>query len=152
MLGSFEISCFTHLWRVFRITNILRLSAADKTARDGSLALAKNIVHSPHSHSPIIEITASCLNYIFLSEESGIRPRTATQGIPWMSHSATLLWTDDGELHLYCDEEHAKIISSDLPVGQPLWGAVDVVGNCIQIKSEILDQGNASNINNSAGT
>lgn len=61
-----------------------------------------------------------------------------------MSHSATLLLMEDGNLHLYCDEEHAQIIGSDLPVGQDLWGAVDVAGSCVQIKSEMLDPGNAS--------
>ena len=92
----------------------------------------------------ILQITESSKLYFYLREESGIRPRTATQRVPWMSHSATLLLTEDGNLHLYCDEEHAQIISSDLPVGHPLWGAVDVAGSCVQIKSEMLDPGNAS--------
>ena len=67
--------------------------------------------------------------------------RTGTLPHNWdisMSDSAALYLTAEGELHLYCDEEYARHLASGLPVHKPLWGAVDVFGNCVQLKSELL--------------
>ena len=49
-----------------------------------------------------------------------------------------LLVTTNGQLHLFLDGRHRKEITTGLPVDTPLWGAADVYGRCIEIKSEIL--------------
>ena len=48
-----------------------------------------------------------------------------------------LLLTTDGELHVYHDGQHTKKVASHLPVNHHLWGAVDVLGICIKIKSDL---------------
>ena len=62
-----------------------------------------------------------------------------------MSKSAALFLTKDGDLHLYCDEMYAKTLQTGLPVDEPLYGGVDVLGCCVQIKSEILRHPDMSN-------
>lgn len=58
-----------------------------------------------------------------------------------MSLSAALLLTPDGDLYLYCDEIlYSDKLKSGLLVGQRLWGAVDVYGCCVQLKSETLSR------------
>ena len=57
-----------------------------------------------------------------------------------MSDSAALFLANNGDLHLYCDGEYATQLKSGLPVDKHLWGAVDVSGACVQIKSEILSR------------
>ena len=52
--------------------------------------------------------------------------------------SVGLLVTPNGQLHLYLDGQHRKMIATGLPVNVPLWGAADIHGPCIKIKSEIL--------------
>ena len=49
-----------------------------------------------------------------------------------------LLLTAEGHLHIYHDGRHTKNVATGLPVNHHLWGAVDVYGNCIKIKSELL--------------
>ena len=49
-----------------------------------------------------------------------------------------LLITIHGDLHLYIDRNHAKKIATGLPVNKPLWGAVDALGSCTKVKSDIL--------------
>ena len=49
-----------------------------------------------------------------------------------------LLISTDGQLHMYIDGRHSECIASGLPVNKPLFGAVDVYGNCTKIKSEYL--------------
>ena len=49
-----------------------------------------------------------------------------------------LLLTSDGQLHVYHDGRHTKKVATSLPVNHHLWGAVDVLGNCTKIKSELL--------------
>ena len=55
-----------------------------------------------------------------------------------ISKSLCLYLTPNGELHIYFDGKHKKKMESDLPVDVPLWGAVDVSGKCVQIKSHLL--------------
>ena len=62
-----------------------------------------------------------------------------------MSKSAALLLTENGDLHLYCDEMYVERLQTGLPVGEPLYGGVDVLGCLMQIKSEILSRPNPSN-------
>ena len=52
--------------------------------------------------------------------------------------SVGLLISTHGDLHLYLNGHHAKKIATRLPVNKPLWGAVDVVGSCTKVKSDIL--------------
>ena len=54
------------------------------------------------------------------------------------NQSVGLLVTTNGQLHLYLDGRHVQEVATGLPVTTPLWGAVDVFGNCTKIKSEIL--------------
>ena len=54
------------------------------------------------------------------------------------NQSVGLLVTTNGQLHLYLDGRHVQEVATGLPVTTPLWGAVDVYGNCLKIKSEIL--------------
>ena len=49
-----------------------------------------------------------------------------------------LLISTNGQLHVYIDGRHSECIASGLPVNKPLFGAVDVCGKCIKIKSEFL--------------
>ena len=49
-----------------------------------------------------------------------------------------VLLTSDGQLHIYHDGRHTKMVATNLPVNHHLWGAVDVYGNCTKIKSELL--------------
>ena len=51
--------------------------------------------------------------------------------------SVGLLVSADGHLHVYIDGRYVKKVASNLPK-QRLWGAVDVHGTCIKIKSEVL--------------
>ena len=44
----------------------------------------------------------------------------------------------NGQLHLFINGKHMDCVATDLPVHKPLWGAVDVFGNCTKIKSEML--------------
>ena len=44
----------------------------------------------------------------------------------------------NGQLHLFIDEQHMECIATGLPVNKPLWGAVNVFGDCTKIKSEML--------------
>ena len=74
-----------------------------------------------------------------------MRPRAGTlaRNLPllWdtgISKSLCLYLTPNGELHIYFDGKHIKKIESGLPVDVPLWGAVDVSGRCVQIKSQLL--------------
>ena len=46
--------------------------------------------------------------------------------------------TTDGDLHIYHNGQHIKKMATHLPVGDSLWGAVDVWGRCTKIKSELL--------------
>ena len=55
-----------------------------------------------------------------------------------ISKSLCLLLTANGELHIYFDGKHIKKLESGLLVDKPLWGAVDVSGRCVKIKSELL--------------
>ena len=52
--------------------------------------------------------------------------------------SVGILISGDGSLHLYIDGRYIKCVASDIPVATPLWGAVDVFGNCFKVKSELL--------------
>jgi len=49
-----------------------------------------------------------------------------------------LLVTRDGDLHLFVDGKHRKMVWSGLPTDQPLWGVADVYGQCAKIKADIL--------------
>ena len=49
-----------------------------------------------------------------------------------------LLISNNGQLHMYIDGRHLECIASGLPVNKPLFGAVNVHGNCTKIKSEFL--------------
>ena len=49
-----------------------------------------------------------------------------------------LLISTNGQLHVYIDGRHSECIASGLPINKPLFGAVDVLGNCTKIKSEFL--------------
>ena len=49
-----------------------------------------------------------------------------------------LLISTNGQLHVYIDGRHSECIASGLPVNKPLFGAVDVYGDCTKIKSEFL--------------
>ena len=50
-----------------------------------------------------------------------------------------LLITIHGDLHLYINGHHAEKIATGLPVkDKPLWGAVDALGSCTKVKSEVL--------------
>ena len=49
-----------------------------------------------------------------------------------------LLLTSDGQLHVYHNGRHTKKVATNLPVNHHLWGAVDVRGDCTNIKSELL--------------
>ena len=48
------------------------------------------------------------------------------------------LLTSDRQLHVYHDGRHTTMVLTDLPVNHHLWGAVDVIGKCTKIKSELL--------------
>ena len=62
-----------------------------------------------------------------------------------MSRSAALLLTENGNLHLYCDGVYVRRLQTGLPVDKPLYGGVDVLGDCVQLKSEILSLPDSSN-------
>ena len=49
-----------------------------------------------------------------------------------------LLISTNGQLHLYINGRHSECIASGLLVNKPLFGAVNVCGNCTKIKSEFL--------------
>jgi hypothetical protein len=79
------------------------------------------------------------------SEAGDMRPRAGTlaRNLPllWdtgISKSLCLYLTPNGELHIYFDGKHIKKMESGLPVDVPLWGAVDVSGRCVKIKSQLL--------------
>ena len=64
-------------------------------------------------------------------------------GLPYLKHlerhqTVGLLLTSDGQLHVYHDGRHTKKVVTNLPVNHHLWGAVDVLGDCTKIKSELL--------------
>ena len=44
----------------------------------------------------------------------------------------------NGQLHMFIDNQHIECIATGDPLNKPLWGAVDVYGNCTKIKSEML--------------
>ena len=48
-----------------------------------------------------------------------------------------LLISSDTKLHVYLDGHHITTVSG-LPVDSHLWGAVNVLGDCTKIKSELL--------------
>ena len=58
-----------------------------------------------------------------------------------LGQTVGLLVTRSGELHLFLNRVHHKMIASGLPINTPLWGAVDVYGTCTKIKSETLSGG-----------
>ena len=69
--------------------------------------------------------------------------RKISTGLPYLGHlerhqTVGLLLTSDGQLHVYHDGQHTKKVATNLPVNHHLWGAVDVGGNCSEIKSELL--------------
>ena len=49
-----------------------------------------------------------------------------------------LLLLPNGELHLFLDGKNSAQLATGLPVHKSLLGAVDVLGRCTKIKSEIL--------------
>jgi hypothetical protein len=86
------------------------------------------------------------IRYMAAESEAGdmrSRAGTSARNLPllWdaaISKSLCLYLTPNGELHIYFDGKHIKKIESGLPVDVPLWGAVDVSGRCVQIKSQLL--------------
>ena len=46
--------------------------------------------------------------------------------------------TENGELNIFIDGNSMKTVATGLPVHQAIFGVVNVGGNCIKIKSEIL--------------
>ena len=86
------------------------------------------------------------LTFLFVFSEAGdtrSRAGTLSRNLPllWhtgMSKSLCLLITSHGDLHIYFDGRYIKKLESGLPVDKPLWGAVDVSGRCIRVKSELL--------------
>ena len=69
--------------------------------------------------------------------------RVISTGLPGLDHlkrhqTVGLLLTSDGQLHVYHDGRHTKKVATNLPVNHHLWGAVDVIGRCTKIKSELL--------------
>ena len=52
--------------------------------------------------------------------------------------SVGLLMTTAGDLHVYHNGRHTKKVATNLPVNRHLWGVVDIYGDCIKIKSELL--------------
>jgi len=55
-----------------------------------------------------------------------------------VGQSVGVLATRDGDLHLFVDGKHRKIVWSGLPTDRPLWGVADVYGKCVKIKADIL--------------
>ena len=49
-----------------------------------------------------------------------------------------LLLLPNGEFHLFFDGKHSAKVATGLPVDKLLFGAVDVIGKCTKVKSEIL--------------
>ena len=48
------------------------------------------------------------------------------------------LLSRNGDIHVYLDGHHVRKVASNLPVHKHLWGAIDVRGKCIKVKSELL--------------
>ena len=46
--------------------------------------------------------------------------------------------TENGELNIFKDGNYMKTVATGLPVHQAIFGVVNVGGNCIKIKSDIL--------------
>ena len=46
--------------------------------------------------------------------------------------------TDTGKMNIFFNGKFAETIASDLPTDTRLYGAVDVLGHCSKIKSELL--------------
>ena len=46
--------------------------------------------------------------------------------------------TENGELNIFIDGNYKKTVATGLPVHQAIFGVVNVGGNCIKIKSDIL--------------
>ena len=71
------------------------------------------------------------------------RSSTEFPHLPSLSDLSTnqtvgLLISTSGDLHLYLDGHHSQCIATGLPANTPLYGVVDVYGNCTKIKSDIL--------------
>ena len=80
-------------------------------------------------------------NYRFTSIwHNGRKISTGLPNLDHLEHHQTvgLLLTSDGQLHVYHDGRHTEKVATNLPVNHHLWGAVDVLGDCTKIKSELL--------------
>ena len=73
-----------------------------------------------HNHSSTEFPKIASLNNLFIHEKVGLQIST------------------NGEFYMFINEQHMQCIATGLPVNIPLWGAVDVRGNCTKIKSEML--------------
>ena len=52
--------------------------------------------------------------------------------------SVGLLVTSSGQLHLFVDGVHNRVMATGLPVDTPLWGVASLYGRCTKIRSEKL--------------
>ena len=71
------------------------------------------------------------------------RKQTRLPGLPSLDELRTqqrvgIQITENGELNIFIDGNYMKTVATGLPVHQAIFGVVNVGGNCIKIKSEIL--------------
>ena len=52
--------------------------------------------------------------------------------------SVGLLFTHNGQLHIFINGKHCYEMATELPGDIPLWGIADVFGKCTKIKSEFI--------------
>ena len=91
---------------------------------------------------PLIKTSPDMWNYVGRSLYNN-GSDTEFPDLPFLRELLTgqtvgLLITTHGDLHLYIDGCDVKKIASGLPVDKPLWGAVDALGKCTKVKSDIL--------------
>ena len=45
----------------------------------------------------------------------------------------------EGYIHIYANGRHFLRTQSSLPIDKPLFGMVTMIGNCMKVKSQLLD-------------
>ena len=64
-------------------------------------------------------------------------------GLPYLydltpGQSVGVTVTPKSKLHIFFNGIHLGQIGNDIPVDTPIWGVVDIYGDCTKVKSEIL--------------
>ena len=99
----------------------------------------------PHSVPAVLPVTGTGSDEWYYRGKRLYHNQSSTEFLSMPSlhdlsihQSVGLQVSTNGQLHLFIDEQHVECVATGLPVNIPLWGVMDVYGNCTKIKSEML--------------